>query len=96
MNARLSVDESSRLAFERGVRLQFDRNRDAWTLMAPEKVVVLDDIAHAIVEASLTAPVSVAEAIDALAASFEAPRDEIAGDVVNLLQAHAAPSSAPR
>ena len=32
---------------------------------------------------------SVAEAIDALAASFEAPRDEIAGDVVNLLQGFA-------
>ena len=89
MSARLTVTESSELAFERGVRLQFDAARSAWTLMAPEKVVVLDEIAHEIVSESLTGDVSVAQAIDALAQKFQAPREEISVDVIELLQGFA-------
>ena len=89
MSERLIVIESSELTFERGVRLRFDEARSAWTLMAPEKVVVLDEIAHEVVSASLTDEVSVAQAIDALARKFQAPREEIAVDVVELLQGFA-------
>lgn len=89
MNARLTITESSELVFERGVRLHFDQTRSAWTLMAPEKIVVLDDIAHEVVSAALTGEVSVGQAIDALAQKFQAPREEIADDVTEMLQGFA-------
>jgi pyrroloquinoline quinone biosynthesis protein D len=89
LSERLTVSESSELAFERGVRLHFDETRSAWTLMAPEKVVVLDEIAHEVVSESLAGGVSVAQAIDALAQKFQAPRDEISGDVIEMLQGFA-------
>ena len=89
MSERLTVTESSELAFERGVRLQYDDARSAWTLMAPEKVIVLDEIAHEVVSAALTSEVPVAQAIDALAQKFQAPREEISNDVVELLQGFA-------
>jgi pyrroloquinoline quinone biosynthesis protein D len=89
LSARLTVTESSELAFERGVRLHFDQTRSAWTLMAPEKVVVLDEIAHEVVSEALTGEVSVGQAIDALARKFQAPREEISGDVMEMLQGFA-------
>lgn len=89
MSERLTVTESSELAFERGVRLHFDEARSAWTLMAPEKIVVLDEIAHEVVTESLTHEVAVAQAIDALAQKFQAPREEISVDVIELLQGFA-------
>lgn len=89
MSERLTVTESSELAFERGVRLHFDKARSGWTLMAPERVVVLDEIAHEVVSESLTSKVSVAQAIDALAQKFQAPREEISGDVIEMLQGFA-------
>jgi len=89
LNERLTVTESSKLTFERGVRLYFDAARSAWTLMAPEKVVVLDDIAHEVVSESLCSEVSMAQAIDALAQKFQAPREQIAGDVIEMLQGFA-------
>lgn len=89
MSERLTVTESSELAFERGVRLHFDKARSAWTLMAPEKIVVLDEIAHEVVTESLTSEVTVAQAIDTLAHKFKAPREEISIDVIELLQGFA-------
>ena len=86
MSERFSVTESSELAFERGVRLHFDEARSAWTLMAPEKVVVLDEIAYEVVSESLGSDVTVAQANDALAQKFQAPREEISTDVMELLQ----------
>lgn len=89
MSERLTITESSELAYERGVRLHFDEARSAWTLMAPEKIVVLDEIAHEVVSASLASDVSVAQAIDALAQKFQAPREEISVDVIEMLQGFA-------
>ena len=54
--------------------------------MAPEKVVVLDEIAYEVVSESLGSDVTVAQAIDALAQKFQAPREEISTDVMELLQ----------
>lgn len=64
----------------RGVRRQFDKARNTAVLMAPERVVVLDDIADAII-GECDGQHSVAEIVAALAARYQAPEDEIIGDV---------------
>ncbi|MGE4480394.1 pyrroloquinoline quinone biosynthesis peptide chaperone PqqD [Acidocella sp.] len=64
----------------RGVRRQFDKARNTAVLMAPERVVVLDDIADAIV-AECDGQRSVAEIVTVLATRYQAPEAEISADV---------------
>ena len=79
----ISADSVPRLP--RGVKLRFDKTRDKWVVLAPERVFVPDDIAVEILkrcdgEASVTA------IVDDLAAAFAAPREVIEKDVGALLQ----------
>lgn len=67
-----------------GVRLGFDARRDQWMVQAPERVIVLDAIGAAVL--ALVDGVTDAGGIAAtLAAEYDAPEDEIAGDVLALL-----------
>ena len=79
------ADGSSVPAFRRGVKFRFDTVRGAWVLLAPEKLFMPDEIAVEILKL-----VDGARTIDAivedLAARFDAPRDEIAADVVAALE----------
>lgn len=85
-----AIAESDRVRLAPGVMLRHDRLRGQWMLMAPERLLVLDDLALAVVRAT-TGPTaepgtgSVAEAIDRLAAEYDAPRGEISSDVLDLL-----------
>ena len=68
-----------------GVKFRFDARRDAWVLLAPERLFVPDDIAAEVLKR--VDGVRTTEAIiDELSQTFAAPRDLIAGDVVTLLQ----------
>lgn len=71
--------------FRRGVKFRFDQVRDCWIILAPEKLFMPDEIAVEILQL-----VDGARAIDAivddLAARFDAPREEIAVDVVAALE----------
>ena len=87
MNTRLEVDETMSLEVGRGIRLKHDGRRDAWTLMAPERVIVLDEIAHEVINEILTSDGRIAGVIDRLSERYAAPRDEIAADVIEMLQA---------
>ncbi|WP_029009649.1 pyrroloquinoline quinone biosynthesis peptide chaperone PqqD [Azospirillum halopraeferens] len=84
------VAETDRVRLAPGVVLRHDRTRDQWVLLGPERVLVLDETALEAVRAC-AAPgpgadgASVGEGIDRLAAAFDAPRDAIAGDVLELL-----------
>lgn len=69
----------------RGVRRHFDAARNTPVLMAPERVVVLDDIADAII-AQCDGKRSVAEIVSQLAAQYAAPAAEISNDVLILLE----------
>lgn len=81
-----ALSETDRVALAPGVMKRLEKARDVWTLQGPERVLVLDEMALAVVNAAVvTPPRSIAEAIDALAAEFSAPRDDIAGDVLDLL-----------
>ncbi len=67
-----------------GVKFRFDKVRDSWLLLAPERLFVPDEHAVEIlklVDGSRT----VADIVDALATRFDAPRDVIAGDVEAML-----------
>lgn len=63
------------------VRLQEDRVRGGWALQAPERVLTLDDIAHAIVS-RCDGAASVDQIVAGLAAEYDAPESDIRTDVV--------------
>jgi pyrroloquinoline quinone biosynthesis protein D len=77
----LSAALQSVPALRRGVRRHFDSTRNTPVLMAPERVVVLDDIADAIL-AECDGKRSITEIAAILAARFAAPEAEITTDVL--------------
>jgi len=81
-----AIGESDTLRLAPGVILRHDRARDQWTLLGPERVLVLDELALEVVRACVQAGVTVSAGIDQLATDFAAPRAEIATDVLELLQ----------
>jgi len=84
MSGRDISDESRpRLAAHR--RLRFDEARKSWTIQAPERVFLLDDIACAIVS-RCNGEMTVAEIVQALCTAFEAPSDVVAKDVRTLVR----------
>lgn len=85
MAAAVTIGEASVPHLPRGVRLKFDKPRDQWVLLAPERMFVLDDIALEIVKCC-DGKASVAAIADDLSARFEAARDTVAKDVIILLQ----------
>jgi pyrroloquinoline quinone biosynthesis protein D len=86
MSNALKIDESISLQLGRGVRLRRDVERESWTLMAPEKVIVLDEIAHQVIVEVVESDGVLAGVIDRLSQLFDAPREEIAVDVIEMLQ----------
>ncbi|MBO9879774.1 pyrroloquinoline quinone biosynthesis peptide chaperone PqqD [Xanthomonas sp. D-109] len=80
-----ALDASSQPRLAAGVRLQHDRTRDQWVLLAPERVIELDAIAHAIVSRCDGAR-SLAAIAAELAAEFEADPAEVEHDVRELAQ----------
>lgn len=72
-------------AFRRGVKFRFDAVREAWVLLAPEKLFMPDEIAVEILKL-IDGARSIDGIVDDLAARFDAPREEIAGDVIATLE----------
>lgn len=66
------------------VRLKFDKSRDRWVVLAPERMLVPDEIALDILR-RCTGDRTVDQIVDALAEEFDAPRQDIAADVFSLL-----------
>lgn len=67
--------------FATGVRLRHDKVRDAWVLLAPERLFQPDDHAIAVLQL-VDGTRSAGSIIDELARRYEAPREEIARDVL--------------
>jgi len=86
VNGPLTIDENLSLQLGRGIRLKHDAERDAWILQAPERVIVLDEIAHAVIAEIVDSDGRLGGVVDRLSLAFDAPRDEIATDVIDLLQ----------
>lgn len=77
MSDTLSPDDIP--VIPRGVRLHWDRVREKWVLLAPERAVALDPIGHAILT-EIDGIRSFGAITADLAAKYNAPPDQIAGD----------------
>lgn len=78
------TDSSVIPAFRRGVKFRFDAVRDAWVLLAPEKLFMPDQIGVEILKL-VDGSRSIDAIVNDLAARFNAPRDVIATDVITAL-----------
>ncbi|MEA9730219.1 pyrroloquinoline quinone biosynthesis peptide chaperone PqqD [Xanthomonas campestris pv. campestris] len=78
-----TISRDSCPALRAGVRLQRDRARDQWVLLAPERVVELDDIALVVAQ-RYDGTQSLAQIAQTLAAEFDADASEIETDVIEL------------
>jgi len=72
-----------------GVRLHFDKVRDAWVLLSPERIIETEGPAHDILS-RCDGSRTVDQIVDELAEQYAAPRAVIAGDVAALLDELAA------
>ncbi len=84
MTSPAAIDRQSRPRLAAHVRLTLDRRRDRWVVLAPERMLVPDEIALDILR-RCTGETAVDDMISALAKDYDAPRDDIAADVLGLL-----------
>jgi len=82
---RFVVSDASVLAFAPHIVFRFDEVRQRWIILAPERLMLPDEQAVEILKL-VDGTASVAAIVDTLAARFNAPREEIAGDVAEMLQ----------
>ncbi|TNJ47428.1 pyrroloquinoline quinone biosynthesis peptide chaperone PqqD [Phaeobacter sp. B1627] len=73
-------------ALPRGVRLHYDKIRQAWVLLAPERAVMLDQIGHAVLS-EVDGARSFGQITAALAKKYNAPVEQIAEDSAGFLGA---------
>ncbi|HEX4889837.1 MAG TPA: pyrroloquinoline quinone biosynthesis peptide chaperone PqqD [Alphaproteobacteria bacterium] len=83
MNAA-GIEASGRPALARGVKMRFDEARQQWILNAPERVLVLDEIAHAVLS-RCNGEISINELCRELALEFAAPQEIIQADVLEMM-----------
>jgi coenzyme PQQ biosynthesis protein PqqD len=69
----------------RGVRLRHDRARSRWVLLAPERIFEIDEIGVEILK-RCDGSASIGQIAADLAASFEAPLDDVRPDVENFFR----------
>jgi pyrroloquinoline quinone biosynthesis protein D len=78
-------DESAIPVLAAGVKFRFDTVRQAWIVLAPERLFLPDEQAVAILNL-IDGTRSLGAIIDNLATQFDAPRALIAGDVTTMLR----------
>ena len=79
------VTEEAVPEFAAGVRLKYDEVRSCWVLLAPERVLVPDETALEILQ-RCDGRANLGSIIDALAATYDADRQVIAGDVCKMVE----------
>ncbi|OIQ28872.1 MAG: pyrroloquinoline quinone biosynthesis protein PqqD [Alphaproteobacteria bacterium MedPE-SWcel] len=80
------MDAADIPALPRGVRLHYDKIRQAWVLLAPERAVMLDQVGHAVLS-EVDGCRSFGEITTALAEKYNAPAEQIAEDSAGFLGA---------
>jgi len=80
----LQLDESRPATLPAWVRLRFDKVRDRWVLLAPERVLFPCATSVEIIS-RLPEAATLGALIDGLAGEYEAPREAIAADVNAML-----------
>lgn len=79
-----NIDPGRAPRFLPGCRLQHDRARCQWVILAPERVIELDEIAHAIVQ-RCDSQRSIDTIVTELAGEFDAGVDQVRDDVLALI-----------
>jgi pyrroloquinoline quinone biosynthesis protein D len=82
---RAPIVGSAVLRFAPHVRFRFDETRQAWVVLAPERLLLPDEQAVEILQL-IDGERGVDSVIDELVRRYEAPREVIANDVVKMLQ----------
>ena len=82
---RAPILGSAVLRFAPHVRFRFDQTRQAWVVLAPERLLLPDEQAVEILQL-IDGERGVDSVIDELIRRYEAPREVIASDVVKMLQ----------
>ncbi|MCP5364706.1 MAG: pyrroloquinoline quinone biosynthesis peptide chaperone PqqD [Hyphomicrobiales bacterium] len=85
MTERVIVGEKDVPRLAPHVRLNFDDRRQQWVVLAPERVIIPDEIAVEVLR-HCTGAVSLGAVIDTLVGEYSAPREEIARDVIDLVE----------
>ena len=85
MSERTTISMESVPRLPMGVKLRFDKQRDNWVVLAPERLFVPDPIALEVIK-RCDGEASVAAIVDDLAKTFSADRAVIERDVNVLLQ----------
>ena len=86
MSERFVVLAESVPKLPRHAKLRFDKARDKWIILAPERVFELDDIAYEVIS-RCNGDRSVGHVVVELCEKFEqVSRDVILGDVTSMLQ----------
>jgi len=67
------------------VRLQFNAARQQWVVQAPERVLMPDEIAVAVLQ-RCDGIANIGAIAAALAAAYDAPRETVESDVIEMLQ----------
>ena len=83
--SREVVEGVAVLRFAKHIRFRFDEVRQAWVVLAPERLLLPDEQAVEILRL-IDGKRDIDTIIDELAGRYDAPRDVIAGDVVAMLQ----------
>ena len=82
---RLIVEGGTLLRFPPHVKFRFDQIRDRWVVLAPERLLLPDELAVEILHL-VDGTNRVDDIVDALMVKFSAQREEIVIDVTALLQ----------
>ena len=85
MKQRVVITAASIPSLPRGVKLRFDKARDVWVLLGPERIFNPNPIALEIIK-RCDGTATVEAIVDDLAATFKADRGVIEQDVTALLQ----------
>lgn len=85
MRTRAIIEGRSQPALPGHTRLQFDKLRQCWVLLSPERVMWPDEISVDILK-HCDGTTTTDEIVTALAKEYAAPEDEIRHDVTNFLQ----------
>ena len=81
----LKINENVKPKFPKHVKFRHNKARDEWVILAPERLVKLDDIAVEILKL-VDGKVSVEDISIELSKKFNAPKEVIVDDVINMLQ----------
>ena len=82
---RLIVDQDTKPVLPRHIKLRHDAGRDAWVLLAPERVFNPDPIAVEVLKLC-DGNRNVSDIVVVLAKDFQAPEETIRADIIAMLQ----------